>query len=227
MIDNLLASLIDVLTRLVIAAVPVVLAITMPEATRGYVASRHGDSIARAYRRLTFNPLPHIDPIGTLAVPFGFFVFATITGSPLMLLGWPKVLPLSDSRLRRPRIAIRWVAGSAIAANAVMMLAWGAVWGLTAGFSDGVVLRVLHQMAMFGMQVNAVFTAFQMLPVPPLPGGKIALTLLDYRQGEALQRLEPYAFVIVIVLALSGVLSLLISPLMWLATLVGSLASLL
>ena len=223
MIDSLFANLLDVLTRLLIAAVPVILAITMPEAARGYAASRFGDSVARAYKRLTFNPIPHIDPIGTLAVPFAFFVFSAMTGAPFMLLGWAKPLPLSDGRLRNPRISIRYVSGAVIAASVVMMLAWAIISGLTLGALDNPLIRILHRMASYGVQINAIFAVFSLLPVPPLPGGKILLTFLDWRQGEMLRRLEPHVFLIVLVLALSGVIGVLMQPLLWLANVVGSL----
>lgn len=208
----MIQSLIDILLHLVIAAIPVILAITMPVAAEGWVAYRRGDTTARAHRRLTFNPIPHIDQIGTLAVPFICFVFSQISHSGLLLFGWAKPLPLSPGRLRRPRIDSRWVAGARIGASFAMVILWAVVLRLTPFGDPYSVGGVLFQMAQFGVQVNAIFTAFELLPIPPYPGGRILLTLLPYQQASQLEQLTPYANWIVLLLLFSGVLQVIIAP---------------
>ncbi len=215
--ESLLQSLIEILLRLLIAAIPVILAITMPVAAEGWVAYRKGDTTARAHRRLTFNPMAHIDPVGTLAVPFICFVFSQISGASLLLFGWAKPLPLSPGRLRRPRIDTRWVAGSRIGTSFAMVLLWAVMLRLMPPGDPRSVAGVLRQMAVFGVQVNAIFTAFEMLPIPPYPGGRILLTLLPYKYASQLEQLTPYATWIILFLLFTGVLGVLITPIVSLA----------
>lgn len=223
----MIQSLIDILLSLVIAAIPVILAVTMPVAASGWVANRLGDSTARAHRRLTFNPLPHIDPVGTLAVPFICFVFSQISHSQLLLMGWAKPLPLNDYRLRRPRTDPRWVAGASAGANFAMVVLWAVLLRIVLGFApaaDNYTLAgVLARMAVYGVQVNAIFTAFALLPIPPLPGGRILVTFLSRPQAAQLERLEPYATWILLFLLFSGVLGILIRPIAWLATSIAAI----
>lgn len=213
----MIQSLIDILLNLLIAAVPVILAITTPVAAEGWMANRLGDNTARAHRRLTFNPLPHIDQVGTLAVPFICFVFSQITHSGLLLWGWAKPLPLNPYRLRRPRVDVRWVAGAQVGASFLMMLLWAIVLRLVPPADPYSLFGVLGAMAGFGLQVNAVFTAFSLIPIPPLPGGRILLTLLSRPHAEQLEQLQPYANMILLVLAFSGLLWIVIGPITRLA----------
>jgi Zn-dependent protease len=223
----MIQSLIDILLSLVIAAVPVILAITMPVAASGWVANRLGDTTARAHRRLTFNPVPHIDPIGTLAVPFICFVFSTISHSQLLLMGWAKPLPLNDYRLRRPRTDPRWVAGANAGANFAMVVLWAVLLRLLLNIAPPTdsytVSGVIAKMAVYGVQVNAIFTAFALLPIPPLPGGRILVTFLPRHQAAQLEQLAPYATWILLFLLFSGVLGVLIRPIAWLATTVAAI----
>ncbi|MDE3009596.1 MAG: site-2 protease family protein [Pseudomonadota bacterium] len=223
----MIQSLIDILLKLVIAAIPVILALTLPVAATGRVANRLGDTTARAHRRLTFNPLPHIDPVGTLAVPFICFVFSFISHSPLLLMGWAKPLPLNDYRLRRPHTDPRWVAGAGIGANLAMAVLWAVLFHIVlrvAAPDDGYSLAgVLAQMGQYGLQVNAVFAAISLIPVPPMPGGRILLTLLDRRKAQQLEQLQPHATWIVLILLLSGVLRVVIVPIIWLADALATL----
>jgi len=217
MIDNLFQSLIDILLKLVIAAIPVILAITMPVAAEGWVAYKKGDTTARAQGRLTFNPIAHIDQIGTLAVPFICFIFSQISHSGLLLFGWAKPLVLSPGRLRRPRIDTRWVAGSRIGASFAMVVLWAVVLRLMPPGDPYSLTGVLRQMALFGVQVNAIFTAFEVLPIPPYPGGRILVTFLSYPHAQQVEQLAPYANWIMLFLLFSGVLGVIISPIAGLA----------
>ena len=219
----MIESLIDILLGLIIAAVPVILAITTPIAAEGWVANRFGDSSARAQGRLTFNPLPHIDQIGTLAIPFICFVFSRITGAGLLLWGWAKPLQLNPSRMRRPRISVRWVAGAQVAASFLMLVLWAILHRLLPPADHYSVLGVLRDMAGYGITVNAVFTAFGLIPIPPLPAGRVLVTFLSYQQREQLERLEPHANIIVLVIAFSGLLQFVIVPVAWLGRGIASL----
>jgi len=195
------------LETLALAAVPVVLAITLHEAAHGYVARIFGDQTAWMLGRVTLNPLKHIDPIGTILVPGMLY----LTGAPF-LFGWAKPVPVNFGNLRHPKRDMIWVAGAGPAANFAMAIPWMLLFGATVPggvfASDG-----LQQMAIFGIQANMVLMALNLLPIPPLDGGRIAVGLLPGRASYALSRVEPYGFFIILaLLMIPGALNSLLSP---------------
>jgi Zn-dependent protease len=195
------------LETIVLFAVPVVLAITLHEAAHGYVAKLFGDRTAEMLGRVTLNPLKHIDPVGTILIP----AVLLLTKSPF-LFGWAKPVPVVFGNLRNPRRDMFWVAAAGPAANFAMGLLWAflLVASSPAGAwtSDG-----LNRMAEVGITVNLVLMALNLLPIPPLDGGRIAVSVLPRAAGNALSRIEPFGLFIVIGLLVARVLDDLMRPL--------------
>jgi Zn-dependent protease len=201
------------LATIVLWAVPVVFAITLHEAAHGYVARQFGDQTAYMLGRVTLNPLKHIDPIGTIAVPGFLIALSVLTRAPLFIFGWAKPVPVNFGNLRHPKRDMFWVAGAGPFANFLMAIGWAFLLkaAAPAGMidSDG-----LFEMAKAGIDVNLVLMALNLLPIPPLDGGRIALSLLPGPLAYRYSRLEPYGFMLVIVLLATGVLNYLMLPIL-------------
>jgi len=201
------------LATIVLWAVPVVLAITLHEAAHGYVARRFGDQTAYMLGRVTLNPLKHIDPIGTIAVPGFLIALSVLTRAPLFIFGWAKPVPVNFGNLHHPKRDMFWVAGAGPFANFLMAVGWAILLksAVPGGLidSDG-----LFEMAKAGIDVNLVLMALNLLPIPPLDGGRIALSLLPGPLAYRYSRLEPYGFMVVILLLVTGVLNYLMLPIM-------------
>jgi Zn-dependent protease len=195
------------LETLVLVGVPVVFAITLHEAAHGYVARMFGDQTAWMLGRVTLNPLKHVDPVGTILVP-GVLL---LTGAPF-LFGWAKPVPVNFGNLRHPKRDMIWVAGAGPAANFVMALGWALLFG--AAMPGGMLgSNGLQEAAQYGIMINLVLMALNLLPIPPLDGGRIAVGLLPGNASRALARLEPYGFyVILLLLLIPGAVSTLLSP---------------
>ncbi len=191
-----------------LAIVPVVFAIVLHEAAHGYVARIFGDQTAWMLGRVTLNPIKHIDLIGTIAVP-GVLL---LTGAPF-LFGWAKPVPVNFGNLRHPKRDMIWVAAAGPGANFVMALLWAVVAQLAA--PSGMLTSVgLYQMAQIGISINLVLMVLNLLPIPPLDGGRIAVGLLPDRAAGALARLEPYGFIVILVLLVTGLLGDLMRPIL-------------
>ncbi len=201
------------LATIVLWAVPVVFAITLHEAAHGYVARMFGDHTAWMLGRVTLNPVKHIDPVGTLLVPGMLFLIARFTGAPLFIFGWAKPVPVNFGNLRNPKRDMFWVAGAGPFANFAMAIGWALLFKLAlpgAAFaSEG-----MREMASAGVQVNLMLMALNLLPILPLDGGRIAVSLLPHSLAMRYAGLERYGFMIVILLLATGVLSTLMAPLM-------------
>src|SRR5215475_5739235 len=181
------------LATIVLWAVPVVFAITLHEAAHGYVARMFGDHTAYMLGRVTLNPLKHIDPIGTIAVPGFLIAVSLLTKAPLFIFGWAKPVPVNFGNLRQPKRDMLWVAAAGPAANFVMALGWT----LVAKFATSEGVEV---MASAGVITNVVLMVLNLFPIPPLDGGRIAVSLLPHRLAISYARLEPYGFMVVIIL---------------------------
>ncbi len=195
----------SVIQTIAVYAIPVLLAITLHEAAHGYVARLFGDDTAHRAGRITLNPLKHIDPIGTIAVPL---VILLLTKG--MLFGWAKPVPVSVGRLRRPKQDMVWVAAAGPGANLLMAIGWAIF--LSAQGAVGLNEVFFRAMAIAGVQVNLVLMALNLLPVPPLDGGRIMVGLLPHRASYQFARLEPYGLFIVILLLATGTLGVFLAP---------------
>jgi Zn-dependent protease len=195
------------LGTIVLWAVPVVFAITLHEAAHGYVARRFGDRTAEMLGRITLNPLRHIDPVGTVLVPAMLY----LTAGPQFVFGWAKPVPVNFGNLRHPKRDMLWVAAAGPLANFAMAFLWTVVLRLALGdvsaAGQGIAL-----MARIGISVNLVLMALNLLPIPPLDGGRIAVSLLPGRLSAAYARAEPFGLLVIVVLMFTPMLGTLIRP---------------
>jgi Zn-dependent protease len=186
------------LVKLLVWAPPVVLAITVHEAAHGYVARYFGDPTAEDAGRITLNPFRHIDLMGTILVPLSIYAFFMLTMGTVLLFGWAKPVPVDFNRLRRPKANMLWVAAAGPFVNLLMALGWGGVYLLSAERHG--LFPLLTLMAKVGMQINVVLMLLNLLPLPPLDGGRIAFSLLPNRLAWSYARIEPYGLPILLVL---------------------------
>jgi Zn-dependent protease len=196
------------LQLLAVIALPVLFAITVHEAAHGWVASRFGDQTARMLGRVTFNPLKHIDPIGTVVVPLATFL---LTG---FLFGWAKPVPVNSRNLHRPRRDMALVALAGPGANLLMAVLWGlsihvglALWDV----SQWVALPLVY-MGAAGVLVNVLLMVLNLFPLLPLDGGRVLNALLPPRLSANFARLEPFGLILLLALLLTGVLATILFP---------------
>jgi len=188
--------------KIAIWALPVLFAITLHEVAHGYVARRLGDPTAERLGRLSLNPLRHIDPVGTLLVPA---VLLAIGG---FLFGWARPVPVDYRNLRNPRRDMALVAIAGPLSNFAMAIGWGLLLKLATalGANQGVWLGVGY-MAVAGIVINLVLMVLNLLPLPPLDGGRVVAGLLPPDLARQYDRVEPYGLFIIVGLLASGLLS--------------------
>ncbi|GLU31513.1 site-2 protease family protein [Trinickia caryophylli] len=191
----------SLIQTIAVYALPVIFAITLHEAAHGYAARFLGDNTAYVLGRVSLNPMRHIDPLGTIAIPLLLY-FAT--GGALMF-GYAKPVPVAFGNLRNPRWGGLWVSLAGPACNFAQALVWGLVGvGLAlAGIDEPFFTR----MAAAGVGVNLVLGVLNLFPLPPLDGGRVLTALLPARQAIGFARIEPYGFLIVMALIMTGVLT--------------------
>jgi Zn-dependent protease len=192
-----------------IAALPIILAITLHEAAHGYAARHFGDPTAWMQGRITLNPLKHIDPVGTVVLPLVLFVI----GSPFVF-GWAKPVPVNFGNLRNPKRDMLWVAAAGPAANLAMALFWGAVLKLAWLLPLNYFSVPMAEMAKFGILANVVLMVLNLFPLPPLDGGRIAISLLPHRAAWKFAQIERFGFPILLVLLFTGILGKILQPIM-------------
>lgn len=202
----------QILHTLSYVALPLMLAIVLHEYAHGWVANALGDPTAKLLGRLTLNPLPHIDPFGSLIMPLLCLLFP---GG--FFIGWAKPVPINPSRLHRPRRDMALVAAAGPAMNlllaivsAVLLNLFLAIdptiemhWPPQPGVAPrqdllGMLLVPLTAMALFSIAINTLLFAFNLMPIPPLDGGRILTSLLPLKPALALGRLEPYGMFVVL-----------------------------
>jgi Zn-dependent protease len=197
----------DFLLKLSVMLVPGLLAITCHEVSHGYMAWRFGDPTARMLGRLTLNPLKHLDLIGTLMI---FFVG----------IGWAKPVPVVTENLHNPKKNMIWIAAAGPITNLILatfsalLLRAVVAFGNPASLSPvAFIIEPLVLMLAFSVYINLLLSIFNMIPVPPLDGGRVLVGLLPYRQSAAWSRLEPYGMLIIIVLIFfTNLFSYVVSP---------------
>ncbi len=200
----------SVVQRIAAWALPVLLAITVHEVAHGWMALRLGDKTAMMMGRLTLNPIKHIDPIGTLLVPgllllMGGFIF-----------GWAKPVPVTWENLRNPKRDMVLVALAGPMSNLLMALLWAAILKLglvlaTAGSAEMIALPLMY-MGGAGITINLILMVLNLLPLPPLDGGRIVASLLPDKLSWQFNQLERWGFVILLGLMVTGVLGKVLWP---------------
>lgn len=198
-------SLISIAQTLAIWALPVLFAITLHEVAHGWVARALGDDTAARAGRLTLNPIKHIDPVGTVLVPA---VLLMLGG---FLFGWAKPVPVAMNKLGHPRRDMALVAMAGPLSNLAMALLWGLLlkFALTQDLQSGLWMG-LRLMATAGIIINLVLMVLNLLPMPPLDGGRVLTGLLPESAARKVDRLEPYGLVILVVLMATGILGALL-----------------
>jgi Zn-dependent protease len=194
----------QIIQAIAVYAIPVLFAITVHEAAHGYVARMLGDNTAYVLGRVTLNPVKHIDPLGTIVIPLGMVI---LTG---FMFGWAKPVPVDWGSLRKPKRDMIWVAAAGPGVNLVMAVVWALVYRTLS--VTGVQENFFYLVAQAGISVNLVFMALNLLPIPPLDGGRIVSGLLPTRMSIAYSRIEPYGLMILLVLMFTGALSFLLRP---------------
>ena len=189
----------ETIQDIAVYALPLLFAITLHEAAHAYAARYFGDLTAYSQGRLSLNPLRHVDPIGTIAIP----LLLKLIGSPF-LFGYAKPVPVDFSRLHHPKKDMLWVALAGPLANLLMALGWMILFFVldAAGLDE----EYFFLVAKAGIVTNLVLFAFNMFPVPPLDGGRVMTSLLPNRYAFRFARLEPYGFFIVLALMMLNLL---------------------
>ena len=174
------------------------------------MADRLGDNTARFMGRLTLNPIKHIDPIGTILIP----IMLLVAGSPF-LFGYAKPVPVDFRKLRNPRRDMVWVAAAGPATNLLLALASTLLLAVAVQMPEGMIwmAQPLALMCQASIIINLVLCIFNLIPLPPLDGGRVAVGLLPGPMAYQLARIEPYGFMIIVVLLIFGILQEVIGPL--------------
>jgi Zn-dependent protease len=200
----------QIMQGLAVGAIPVLFAITLHEVAHGMVARHFGDRTAEMLGRLSLNPLKHVDPIGTIVVPAILFMMGGV------LFGWAKPVPVAFGNLRNPKRDMIFVALAGPAANILMGIVWALILKLVFlyGAQEAIAGEFLISMCRIGILINTLLAAFNLLPIPPLDGGRVLRGLVSESFGYYLDRIEPFGLIILVLLMVSGLLWVLVSPLM-------------
>ena len=190
---------------LLIWVIPVLFAITVHETAHGWVASKLGDHTARMMGRLTLNPIKHIDPVGTILVPA--LLYFSSAG---FIFGWAKPVPINFSALRSPKKDMLWVALAGPGVNLLMAIGWLIIVAI----ANTLNMPFLELMGGAGIFVNLLLAIFNLLPIPPLDGGRVISSLLPNKLSYQYDQLEPYGLFILVGLLLLGVFQNVVLPIL-------------
>ncbi|TAK76326.1 MAG: site-2 protease family protein [Gammaproteobacteria bacterium] len=198
-----------IIQKITIWAIPILFAITLHEVAHGWVASFFGDKTAKLAGRLSLNPLKHVDLVGTIILPLLMLILSNF------IFGWAKPVPVDARNMRHPRRDMAIVALAGPVANLIMAFGWGAVakLGLTVDHGGNSWMGVpLVYMGSAGIMINAILAVLNLIPLPPLDGGRVLLSLLPPRLAYHYSFIEPYSFFILVLLLMLGVLSFVMGP---------------
>ncbi|MES9936959.1 MAG: site-2 protease family protein [Sedimenticola sp.] len=197
-----------IMQQIAVMVLPMLFAITAHEAAHGWAAKKLGDSTASMLGRVTFNPLKHIDPIGTILVPLLMYFLSGF------LFGWAKPVPVDWRNLGNPRRDMALVALAGPMANLLMAIFWALMLkiGVTLGSSLSWLALPLYYMGTIGILINSILMVLNLLPILPLDGGRILTSVLPPRLAMGYAKLEPWGLVIVIGLLVSGLLGIILNP---------------
>ena len=201
----------NIIVQISVLVLPVLFAITLHEAAHGYVAKHFGDLTAFQAGRISLNPIRHIDPVGTILVPLVVY-FTTAAVGQGFLFGWAKPVPVNFAQLRHPKKDMFWVAAAGPAANLLMAVLW--IWIANGALQtgEGTASTWFYAMAQAGILINVILMVLNLFPLPPLDGGRIAISLLPHQYAYRFSRIEPYGMIILVVLLISGVLGVVLGP---------------
>ncbi len=202
----------DILARIqnvLIWAIPILFAVTIHEVAHGWVAGKLGDKTATLMGRITLNPFKHIDLLGTIIVPI---LFLLVGG---FIFGWAKPVPVDWRNLKNPHRDMALVAVAGPTANLLMAFFWGALAKIGLEFYKMGMesFKILAIMGMAGISINIMLLIINLIPIPPLDGSRVVSSLLSRKWSFQYDKLEPYGFMILVLLIFSGALSLVLAPL--------------
>jgi Zn-dependent protease len=204
----------EILYYIAIGALPVLLAITLHEAAHGLVADKLGDPTARKLGRITLNPIKHIDLQGTIIIPLVMIVMSKMLLGTLMAFGWAKPVPVDPRHFKQPLLDMALVALAGPGSNFFMASLWALFISLSASVvSDQSVLDHLIFMGEIGIFINVLLLVLNLLPIPPLDGGRVVAGLLPKEMALVYLRIEPFGMWILLALLFTGILGQVMWPL--------------